>query len=132
MTVLEINFFNFKFQTNPMQTLKAFVPTTNPAKAKSFYRDTLGLALKSEDSFALEFDDHGTPLRITTVQTFTPHPFTVLGWDVTDITKSIKSLREKGVTFEIYKGLQQDELGIWTAPSGTKVAWFKDPDGNTL
>ena len=115
-----------------MKTLKAFIPTTNPAKAKSFYRDTLGLHLKSEDNFALEFDGHGSRLRVTTVPELIPHPFTVLGWDVTDIASTIKSLQDKGVTFERYKGLQQDDLGIWTAPSGTKVAWFKDADGNIL
>lgn len=114
------------------QTLKAFVPTTDPKKAKEFYQGKLGLSLLSEDNFALEFDVHGTPLRITTVHELAPHPFTVLGWDVANIETSINELKSKGINFEHYKGLQQDELGIWTAPSGTRVAWFKDPDGNIL
>ena len=37
-----------------------------------------------------------------------------------------------GVRFEQYAGMDQDERGVWTAPGGAKVAWFKDPDGNTL
>ncbi|MFN2601838.1 MAG: VOC family protein [Gemmatimonadaceae bacterium] len=37
-----------------------------------------------------------------------------------------------GVVFEEFEGMGQDNLGIWNAPSGAKVAWFKDPDGNVL
>jgi len=109
-----------------------FLPTTNPLKSKAFYQDTLGLVLTSQDNFALEFNVHGTPLRITTVHELTPHPFTVFGWYVDNLAASIQVLRKKGVTFERYDGMKQDELGIWIAPSRTKIAWFKDPDGNVL
>ena len=114
------------------QKLKAFVPTIAPQKAKHFYQDILGLRLLSEDNYALEFDANGTLLRVTTVRELTPHPFTVLGWKVTDISLVIKDLNKKGIVFERYDFLQQDDLGIWTAPGGTKVAWFKDADGNLL
>jgi len=114
------------------KNLKAFVPTTNPKKAKLFYQNTLGLKLISEDDYALEFDANGTPLRVTIVPSLTPHPFTVLGWNVDDIVSMIKQLNNKKVIFEQYEFLEQDKLGIWTSPSGTKVAWFKDPDGNIL
>lgn len=112
--------------------LKAFIPTTDPVKAKHFYKDILDLKLLSEDDYALEFDANGTVLRVTTVCELTPHPFTVLGWKVTDISTVIKELNEKGILFERYNFLQQDDLGIWEAPGGTKVAWFKDADGNLL
>jgi catechol 2,3-dioxygenase-like lactoylglutathione lyase family enzyme len=112
--------------------LKAFIPTTNPAKARMFYTEILGLKLLSQDNFALEFDANGTLLRITTVENLVPHPFTVLGWDVDNIKDLIKSLTGKGVVFERYEFIKQDKLGIWTAPGGTMVAWFKDPDGNLL
>ncbi len=112
--------------------LKAFVPTVNPAKAKSFYQDTLGLKLLSEDNYALEFEANGIVLRVNTVQELKPHPFTVLGWTVEDISATIQSLNEKGVFFEKFGFIEQDDAGVWTAPGGTKVAWFKDPDGNIL
>lgn len=112
--------------------IRAFLPTTNPAKAKTFYQDKLGLTLTSQDEFALEFDVNGTRLRITTVQELTPHPFTVFGWEVDNIATSIQMLEKKGITFERYNGLKQDDFGIWRAPSGAKIAWFKDPDGNVL
>lgn len=112
--------------------LKAFIPTVNPAKAKYFYKDILGLKFMSEDIYALEFDANGTRLRVTIVQEFKPQPFTVLGWDADNIVSVITSLNKKGILCEKYDFLKQDELGIWTAPGGTKVAWFKDPDGNLL
>jgi hypothetical protein len=57
---------------------------------------------------------------------------TVLGWHVADIDEAVKGLVARGVIFEIFVGMPQDELGIWASPSGEKVAWFKDPDGNNL
>ena len=112
--------------------LKAFVPTLKPDKAKSFYKDILGLQLLSEDNYALEFDANGTLLRVIIVQELRPQEFTILGWNVADIASTIKSLNKKGIVCERYKFLEQDNLGVWTSPGGSKVAWFKDPDGNIL
>jgi catechol 2,3-dioxygenase-like lactoylglutathione lyase family enzyme len=114
------------------EKLKAFIPTVEPEKAKEFYMNVLGLQLVSEDNFALEFESNGTRLRVTKVGKFIPYPFTVLGWDTEDIATSVQKLRGKGVIFEKYDFLEQDDLAIWTAPGGTKVAWFKDSDGNLL
>ncbi len=112
--------------------IKAFVPTTMPSEAKLFYQDILGLKLLSEDNYALEFEAGGTLLRVATVQELNPHPFTVLGWNVPDISSTIQSLIEKGVEFKRYDFMEQDSFGIWTSPGGSKVAWFSDPDGNVL
>jgi len=110
----------------------AFVATTHPARAKAFYRDRLGLVLRSEDQFALVFDANGTMLRVTTVREVAAAQYTVLGWHVADVAAAVDKLERVGVMFERYAGLKQDERGIWTAPSGARIAWFKDPDGNTL
>ena len=109
----------------------AFVGTRNPAHAREFYRGTLGLDLVDEDRFALTFDVHGTMLRVSTVPELAPAKFTVLGWEVQDIAAAVRDMQKAGVVFERYD-FPQDELGIWTAPGGAKVAWFKDPDGNIL
>ena len=114
------------------QELVAFVATRDPSQAKKFYRDTLGLALVSEDEFALVFDASGTMLRVTRVQELAAAKYTVLGWQVRDILQTAKDLQRAHVILERYPGMQQDELGIWNSPSGARVAWFKDPDGNTL
>ena len=110
----------------------AFVATSEPDGAKGFYEQTLGLRLVSDDTFALVFDANGVMLRVQKVPEHTPPPYTVLGWDVADISASVKELSGRGVTCERYEWLAQDEAGVWTAPSGAKIAWFKDPDGNTL
>jgi len=110
----------------------SFVATQNPAKALKFYAKTLGLKLISDDPFAIVFDVNGTMLRVQKVHELLPAGHTVLGWQVPDIHARIKDLTKKGVRFERYDGLGQDESGVWAAPSGAQVAWFKDPDGNTL
>lgn len=110
-----------------------FVPITDAARAKSFYAEKLGLKFVSEDSFAVAFDANGNMLRLTLMKEVKPQAFTILGWQVSDIVATVTRLQQAGVTFERYGDfMQQDELGIWTAPDGTRVAWFKDPDGNTL
>lgn len=114
------------------QDLVAFVATRDQERAKAFYGSTLGLPLVSEDGFALVFDANGTHLRVTTVTQVNPAPYTTLGWRVPDLARAIQELRAAGVSFERYPGMPQDQQGIWLAPSGARVAWFKDPDGNTL
>lgn len=110
----------------------AFVPTTDSAKARLFYEGVLGLRFVKDDGFALVLDANGIMVRIAKAPKFEAAPFTVLGWQVTGIERVVAGLTGKGVQFERFGFLQQDELGIWTAPGGDKVAWFKDPDGNLL
>ena len=110
----------------------AFIATGDAARAKAFYGEVLGLRLVSEDAFAVVFDSLGTMLRVAIVREVVPAPYTVLGWDVEDIAATAGRLSAAGVVFERYGWLQQDELGIWNSPSGAKVAWFKDLDGNVL
>jgi len=115
-----------------LNKIVAFVATRNADKAKLFYADKLGLRFANDDGFALVFDIAGTMLRIVRVKEFTPFPFTVLGWEVEAIEQAVADLGAKGVAFERFPGLPQDPLGIWAAPGGARVAWFKDPDGNVL
>lgn len=109
-----------------------FLLTKNPEKSLGFYRDTLGLRFLRDDGFALVFDLQGTMLRIGKVPEFTPAQNTVLGWEVEDIGGAVGELAQKGVAFERYPNMWQDANGIATFPTGDKVAWFKDPDGNVL
>jgi catechol 2,3-dioxygenase-like lactoylglutathione lyase family enzyme len=110
----------------------SFVATSKPDSARGFYELTLGLRLITDDAFAIVFDANGIMLRVQKVQEHTPPNYTVLGWDVADIGTSVKELSSKGVRCERYEWLEQDESGVWTSPSGGKIAWFKDPDGNIL
>ena len=100
--------------------------------ARRFYTETLGLRLVAEEQFALVFDLNGVMLRMFKVQELQPARHTVLGWRVADIVAKVNELGARGVTFERFDGMSQDVLGIWTSPTGARVAWFKDPDGNAL
>jgi catechol 2,3-dioxygenase-like lactoylglutathione lyase family enzyme len=112
--------------------LVAFVPTTDFARARAFYVDVLGLREIAQDDFALTLAAGGTHIRITRVEQLTPVPFTVLGWEVTDVAREAERLTARGVVFERFPWFTQDDRGVWTTPDGGQVAWFKDPDGNTL
>jgi len=116
------------------EKVMTFAATLDGARARSFYEGVLGLKVTSDDDFALALavDGVGTMLRIQKVASFRPHPFTALGWQVKDIEGTVRELGRRGVAFERFEGLEQDEAGVWTSPSGTRVAWFKDPDGNVL
>ncbi len=112
----------------------AFIGVTDATKTKHFYAEKLGLKLVSEQlPFALVFDSHGVMLRATLVETVNAAPYTVLGWDVSDLDATVRAMRRAGVEFEIFPGLNDDnELSIWIAPGGSRIAWFRDPDGNML
>jgi catechol 2,3-dioxygenase-like lactoylglutathione lyase family enzyme len=111
----------------------AFVSIVDVDKARSFYRDILGLVLVAEEMpFALVFDANGIMLRLSIVGKLAPVPWTVLGWQVADIDSAVGKLQSSGVRFERFEGLKQDRNGIWDSPNGARVAWFKDPDRNLL
>ena len=113
----------------------AFIPTQKPEAARSFYQDKLELTLESEDEFAVVFRiGHfpGTMLRLFRTQRFTPAEYTIFGWQVPDLDLALDELIARGITFVQYEYLDQDRRGVWQAPGGVRIAWFKDPDGNTL
>ncbi len=110
----------------------AFIASTDLARSREFYQRSLGLTVTGENDFACVFDAHGTMLRVTAAAKVANPGYTVLGWRVPDITATVRTLAEGGVVFLRFDGMDQDGDGIWTAPGGDKVAWFTDPDGNTL
>ena len=117
------------FAQTPMM---AFVAATALAEARRFYGDVLGLRLVSEDDYGLMFEGGGTQLRVALVSDLTPAGYTVLGWSVDDVARAVRALGERGVAMERFGFMEQDAEGVWTAPGGAKIAWFKDPFGNTL
>jgi len=112
-----------------------FIPTLDAARSRAFYEHTLGLTFVADDGFALVFRSGANMIRIARVQDLTPPPYTILGWEVPDIVAEVTALTAAGLVFARYPFLpsdQVDALGIWSAPGGAKIAWFHDPDGNTL
>jgi catechol 2,3-dioxygenase-like lactoylglutathione lyase family enzyme len=112
--------------------MMGFVLTKDYDKARAFYEGKLGLRFVSLDQFALALRAGENMVRISKMPNFTPLQSTVLGWEVQDIEAAVAWLQKRGVEFDKYPFVQDRERGIWTAPSGDKVAWFKDPDGNVL
>ena len=110
----------------------AFLATSDSHRARTFYESILGLRLAGDEPFALVFDANGVMIRIQKVETVVPAPYTALGWQVADVASTIQRLAANGVVLERYPWLEQNDLGVWRSPSGARIAWFKDPDGNVL
>lgn len=109
-----------------------FLATIKPEKCLAFYTQVMGLDLREENEFALVFELKGVELRISKVSTFNTMPFTVLDWQVPDLSNVMDKLENNGAKFEHYDAMGMDERNVWSSPDGTKIAWFKDPDGNIL
>jgi catechol 2,3-dioxygenase-like lactoylglutathione lyase family enzyme len=112
--------------------LMAFVPVSDMARSRRFYERTLGLDVRQADDFGCVLVANGTTLRLAQVDDFVRPAFTVLGWQVASIEATVAALTAAGVTMHRYEGMGQDDAGIWGAPSGDRVAWFSDSEGNTL
>jgi catechol 2,3-dioxygenase-like lactoylglutathione lyase family enzyme len=112
--------------------LVAFVATRDLDRAEKFYVEVIGLRLSSKNPHAVILDSDGIELRVNLVEAKAQAPYTVLGWAVEDLTSQVAELRGRGLTFTNYPGMDQDTDDAWTAPDGTRVVWFTDPDGNVL
>ena len=111
--------------------INGFIRISDPERSRRFYEQTLGLAFDYENPYVMVFRSGNSQIIAQIVREFAPVAATVLGWEVKDIETVVSALRNSGVVFDKYEGMDQDELGIWKSPAG-KVAWFKDPDGNIL
>jgi catechol 2,3-dioxygenase-like lactoylglutathione lyase family enzyme len=112
--------------------LQTIVCSSKLEQAEMFYRDVLGLSLKARSDGALVFDVGGGDLRVSPVPSTAPTEHTVLGFSVPDVDAAIRFLGERGVEMERFKGFPHEESGVLLTPGGSKVAWFRDPDGNLL
>lgn len=112
--------------------LQSIIWTSRITEAESFYRDVLGLTLRTRSDGALVFDVGGSDLRVSPVPSTTRGEHTVMGFAVTDLEGAMAGLRARGVVFERFDGVPHDENGTVISPDGARVAWFRDPDGNIL
>lgn len=113
--------------------LVAFIATADANRARAFYEGVLGLTFVADHGQLLVFDSGPSRLMIERVDAVTPRSGTVLGWNVKDLRRRIHDLMARGVVFERFEGMDQDDLGVWRpAGADSGVAWFKDPDGNLL
>jgi catechol 2,3-dioxygenase-like lactoylglutathione lyase family enzyme len=114
------------------EKLVGFIATARPIEAREFYEKVLELALVDDSPFALVFNAGATTIRVQKVQAVLVSGYTALGWQVSNIVSTVDELTARGVKFQHYEGMGQNAAGIWRTPDGSSVAWFRDPDGNTL
>ena len=114
------------------QNATSFLATASVVESKVFFEEVIGLNFVEETDFALVFSIGNGQLRIQKVEQVSPPPYTSMGWQVDDIEHVVGVLTDRGLAFERFDDFTQDDRGIWTSPSGAQIAWFKDPDGNTL
>jgi catechol 2,3-dioxygenase-like lactoylglutathione lyase family enzyme len=112
-------------------SLVAFVGTVDLDRARGFHSGLLGLELVEQTSFACVFASGAATLRVTAVAEVVRAPYTVLGSSVPDIDRAVGELAGRDIELLRFDGIDQDEMAIWSAPGGARVAWFADPDGNT-
>ena len=111
----------------------AFIPSTDLERSRRFYDETLGLNVTEVTDFGVVLDVQGTTVWVVKVgDEFHVQPFTIFGWRVEDLDAAMAALADQGIEFLRYDGMEQDDAGVWTAPRGTRIAWFRDPDGNNL
>ena len=112
--------------------LQTIIWTARKAEAARFYGEVLGLRLVGESHGALVYDVGGGELRVSPVPSTAPSPHTVVGFAVPDADAVMESLAARGVEPERFPGFPHEANGVWQAPDGARVGWFRDPDGNLL
>ena len=112
--------------------LQSIIWTSRIAEAETFYREVLGLRLRTKSDGALVFDVGGSDLRVSPVPATARGEHTVMGFAVPDLDGTMAGLRSRGLVFERFPGFAHDENGAVITPDGARVAWFRDPDGNIL
>ena len=110
--------------------LQTIAWTCDMARAETFYGGLLELELVGRSHGALVYKVGQGELRVSPVPATEPSPHTVFGFGVADAAAVAARLAGKGLVPERFEGFEHDASGVWRAPDGAKVVWFRDPDGN--
>lgn len=118
-----------------LKDTKAFssFATNNTAAARKFYADTLQLSVtETKGMLHLHLNGAGDIL-IYPKPEHVPATFTVLNFNVADVKKAVAELKQAGIVFEHYPGLNTETDHIMRSEEmRVAQAWFKDPSGNIL
>ena len=115
--------------------LNPSIAVSDMTRAKQFYEGQLGLSAVQAGADGSRFYASGgdTSLHVYPSPTHAGRSTATLAtWYVDDVEQVVGELSSRGVAFQHYEGLTTDERGISPRAGGGKVAWFKDPDGNTF
>jgi catechol 2,3-dioxygenase-like lactoylglutathione lyase family enzyme len=100
-------------------------------QAHEFYGETLGLRTSEEYGLMWLHLAGGRDTLVYEQPDPTPASYTILNFEVDDIDEAVDALAARGVRFERYDGVAQDDRGVFRE-EGPYIAWFKDPSGNVL
>jgi len=114
------------------EKLEAFLATSDAGRARAFFEGVLGLTFVEDNEYLVMFETASARLNLQKTDVVKPPFGTAVGWQVKDLRGTIRGLMDRGVAFERYENMAQDDLAIWSPAPGVGVAWFKDPDGNLL
>ena len=112
--------------------ITATLPVKDLAAAKTFYSDTLGLMLETENEWFLLYKSGNTRVLVYPSEYAGTNKGTAAGWQVKDLENVVEQLKAKGVTFEHYDMPGAERRGDVHVMGDTKSAWFTDPSGNIL
>jgi catechol 2,3-dioxygenase-like lactoylglutathione lyase family enzyme len=104
-------------------------------KAKEFYGETLGLHVGEGQMGGVTINTPNGSFWIYPKENHQPATYTTLNFVVASIDEAVDALVGKGIVFEKYEGMHQDDKGIARGKEvnmGPNIAWFKDPAGNIL
>jgi catechol 2,3-dioxygenase-like lactoylglutathione lyase family enzyme len=113
----------------------ATIAVSDMQQAREFYEGKLGLSpgpMNEEAGVVYECGEGTSLLVYHSPEHAGKATATLATWEVPDIEATVDELVSKGVSFERYEGFEGDEKGIHSAGDGGRVAWFKDPEGNTI
>ncbi|MEU1686205.1 VOC family protein [Micromonospora sp. NPDC005707] len=106
----------------------------DPDRAERFYTDVLGLRVSRDDAMGGLLTLHlagDRPVLVYPKPDHRPATYTVLNFPVPDIDRAVDGLASRGVRFERYEGMPQDDKGVMRG-NGPSIAWFTDPAGNVF
>jgi catechol 2,3-dioxygenase-like lactoylglutathione lyase family enzyme len=99
-------------------------------QARGFYEGTLGLNVSEDNDLLILHLAGGRDTLVYPKPDHEPATYTILNFEVDDIDEAVDQLTQRGVEFERYDGMEQDDKGISRDPAGPPIAWFTDPAGN--
>jgi catechol 2,3-dioxygenase-like lactoylglutathione lyase family enzyme len=115
----------------------ATIAVSDMDQARGFYEGKLGLTpggMEGPHGVLYQCGEGSTLLVYHSPEHAGKATATVATWEVPDLDRTVDELAANGVTFERYEGFEGDERAIHPAgeDGAGRIAWFKDPEGNTI
>jgi catechol 2,3-dioxygenase-like lactoylglutathione lyase family enzyme len=114
--------------------VSATIAVSDMGAARDFYEGKLGLrpgAMDEAEGVTYQCGEGTALLVYRSPEHAGRATATLATWEVPDLEATVDDLAAAGVAFERYEQFPTDERGIHSA-GPVRVAWLKDPEGNTI